>query len=372
VPTPPAKNVPVITTPPSIVGTPLIGQSVTCTNGSWTNNPTGFSFQWNRGGQPISGAASQSLTVPQLDPDDKVLDTPDDDDLLTCTVTASNGEGSSAPASSAAVTPLVPSPQLIPANTAAPAILGMPLPPNRLTCSPGSWSESPTGFAFQWARNGTPITGANGSIYRVQIADRGSTLTCAVTASNAAGPSRPSVTPSVVVALPRTLNCPQPSGGVHEQQRGRASFLGPISVGMTRPRARARLPRFTSRPPGIDDFCLFGGWDIEAAYATASLVKAVPASARPPVGSAVLVLTGNPFYALRGIAPGMSFAQVSRGLAIFAQLRSGSTTWFFAALNFANGVIEVRDGVVQQIGIADKGVTAFRGARERLFRTFQL
>jgi hypothetical protein len=98
-------RVPVNLSRPVITGKPVIGRTVTCSNGRWTNNPTKFSYRWSRGGVPIRGATRRTVTVPALDRDDTVTGRGDQDDLLTCTVVASNAAGSSKPATSLAVTP---------------------------------------------------------------------------------------------------------------------------------------------------------------------------------------------------------------------------------------------------------------------------
>jgi hypothetical protein len=76
-----------------------------------------------------------------------------------------------------------------PANTAAPAITGSPQPGKSLTCTNGSWSNNPTGFAYRWNRDGVTIAGATNASYPVAGADVGHLLSCTVTASNATGSS---------------------------------------------------------------------------------------------------------------------------------------------------------------------------------------
>jgi streptogramin lyase len=51
---------------PMILGSPTQGQTLSATNGSWTNDPTGFSYQWQRcdpGCADISGATGDSYTL---------------------------------------------------------------------------------------------------------------------------------------------------------------------------------------------------------------------------------------------------------------------------------------------------------------------
>jgi hypothetical protein len=53
-----------------------------------------------------------------------------------------------------------------------------------LTCSPGSWSDTPT-LAYAWSGGGT--VGPDGTTYEVAAADAGTSITCTVTATNPHG-----------------------------------------------------------------------------------------------------------------------------------------------------------------------------------------
>ncbi len=56
-----AASVPVISTLPVISGVAQVGQTLTTTNGTWANSPTSLTYQWNRAGAAISGAAAFEL-----------------------------------------------------------------------------------------------------------------------------------------------------------------------------------------------------------------------------------------------------------------------------------------------------------------------
>ena len=55
-----------------------------------------------------------------------------------------------------------------------------------LECERESWASSPT-FSYHWLRNGTPISGAESSAYRLVEADAGTSVQCQVAAMNAGG-----------------------------------------------------------------------------------------------------------------------------------------------------------------------------------------
>ena len=48
--------------PPAISGTATVGQTLSCSQGSWTNEPTSFAYRWNRDGTAIAAAPSSSYT----------------------------------------------------------------------------------------------------------------------------------------------------------------------------------------------------------------------------------------------------------------------------------------------------------------------
>lgn len=78
----------------------------------------------------------------------------------------------------------------VPRNVDKPTIAytGALGPGTRLTCKTGTWTASPTSYAFQWLKDGTPLGPASPESARdVAAGDLGHTLVCRVIASNAAG-----------------------------------------------------------------------------------------------------------------------------------------------------------------------------------------
>lgn len=175
-PDPPANTVlPVI----SSDGTPVTGETVTADTGTWSNTPTSYAYQWKRNGSNIAGATASSYTLLAAD----------EGQSLTVTVTATNA-GGSASATSAAITPSYAPAVSAPVNTVAPAIAtdGTPEVGETVTCSTGTWDNSPTSYAYQWRRNGVLIAGATAASYTLTVSDVGTNrLACSVTATNAGG-----------------------------------------------------------------------------------------------------------------------------------------------------------------------------------------
>ena len=82
---------------------------------------------------------------------------------------------------------------LAPVNTAIPNISGIRTFNETLTATNGTWSNTPTSYAYQWSRSSTSngtfsnISGATSASYRLVAADVGQYLRFTVTATNAGG-----------------------------------------------------------------------------------------------------------------------------------------------------------------------------------------
>lgn len=75
-----------------------------------------------------------------------------------------------------------------PVNTVAPAVTGNTYQGQTLTTTNGTWTGAPSPtYTYQWKRAGSNIGGATSSTYVLVAADVGNTITCTVTATNAAG-----------------------------------------------------------------------------------------------------------------------------------------------------------------------------------------
>ncbi|HEY1688721.1 MAG TPA: hypothetical protein VGF95_07625 [Solirubrobacteraceae bacterium] len=148
------------------------GQTLACLAGAWTEYPTGYTYQWLRDGAEVAGATHQTYTVAAAA----------ETASLQCRATASNAGGGAA-----AITAAAEPASALPAPTGSPEVSGSSEEGETLTCAPGSWSGDPTGFSYQWLRNGISISGASSNSYVVQVGDAPSVLQCQVSATNAAG-----------------------------------------------------------------------------------------------------------------------------------------------------------------------------------------
>lgn len=198
---------PVNTEPPTITGTPRVGETLTAQNGTWTNSPTAFQYQWQRcaaAGLPctnVAGATKKTYTLVQADAGRS----------MRVRVTAVNADGA-ANARSAA-TEVVQS-SGAPANTDEPIISGTPEVGEVLTVDEGSWTGNPTSFAYQWQRCDadnivacSDVAGANAKTYTLRTGDLGYRLRAQVTAKNANGSAKEfSATTAVIRPVARITN----------------------------------------------------------------------------------------------------------------------------------------------------------------------
>lgn len=85
----------------------------------------------------------------------------------------------------------------VPENSALPAITGTFRSGETLTCSTGTWTNSPSSYSYQWTRDTVDIGGATSSTYVVTPTDIPALIACKVIATNGTGDSLPATATSV-------------------------------------------------------------------------------------------------------------------------------------------------------------------------------
>ena len=202
---------PANTVPPTITGTPTVGQTLTAQDGTWTNSPTSYTYQWmrcNGGGNKcanIAGATQKTYTLVAADAGH----------TIKVQVTATNASGSASATSAPTAAVATGTSSAAPKNTSPPTISGTAKVGQTLTADPGSWSGNPTTYAYQWQRCDadvvicTDVTGATTKTYLVKLADLGYRLRVRVTATNAKGSA------SAVSALTAIV---QPAVAIHNHR----------------------------------------------------------------------------------------------------------------------------------------------------------
>ncbi len=252
-------------------------------------------------------------------------------------------------------------PTAAPSNTARPKITGTAKAGKKLSCSTGSWTNSPTGFAYQWNRNGTPIPGAVKTPYTVQKLDEGLTLTCSVTASNAIGQSSPATSNGVKVTVPNVHLCPAATGRLDGQT------LGLVKLGMTRQQARRKYKHSSNRGKRYEDFFCLTPIGVRVAYGSPKLAK----KERKRFENRVIwASTSSAFYSLRGVRASATVKAAGKRLKLTGPFKIGLNTWYLAPNGSSTGVLKTRHGIVEEIGIGEKVLTAGHKAQVTFLHSF--
>jgi len=172
---------PVNIDPPTVTGTPRVAEALTAQNGTWENSPTEFRYRWlrcNPGGNSCVLLAADGKTY-------RVGET-DVGHTLRVRVTAVNADGATNARSEQTDVVMANTAPLT--NTSRPTITGEARVGQELTANEGTWTGTPTSFAFQWQRcdvdtfTCADVAGATGRSYGVRLADLGFRLRVEVTA----------------------------------------------------------------------------------------------------------------------------------------------------------------------------------------------
>jgi hypothetical protein len=208
-----AAAAPANTAPPSITGTPTVGQTLTASDGTWSNNPTSFAYQWLR----CNGGGNSCADVANGTQKTYTLVGADAGHTMRVRVTATNADGSTSTQSAQTATVAAATSSAAPKNTAPPTISGTAKVGQLLTADPGTWSGNPTSYAYQWQRCDADvaicsnIVGATSQTYRLQNGELGYRLRVVVTARNAKGSASTSSALTAVVAPLVTITNHRPT-----------------------------------------------------------------------------------------------------------------------------------------------------------------
>jgi hypothetical protein len=198
-----SEAAPVNTAPPTISGTPTVGQTLTTSDGTWSNSPASFAYQWLR----CNGGGNSCVTIANATNKTYTLVAADEGHAIVSRVTATNSDGSTQ-AESAATNAVAPATSSgAPKVTDRPIISGTPTVGETLTSDEGSWTGNPTSYAYQWQHCDadnivacTNVVGATSSTYVLHTADLGYRMRVRVTAKNAKGSATATSATTAVIA----------------------------------------------------------------------------------------------------------------------------------------------------------------------------
>jgi hypothetical protein len=207
----PPQGAPTNTVLPRVSGNATQSQVLSSTRGEWTGAPTSYAYQW----QDCDGSGEECSNVSGATASSYTLGSSDVKRTVRVVVTAANTAGSASAAS--AITKAVEGvkakpPPPAPTNTALPAISGATIQGQALSSTTGSWSASPTSYAYQWQdcdgsgkkENCSDIAEATASSYTLLGNDVGHSLRVLVTAANAGGSTSATSQATAIVEAPAT------------------------------------------------------------------------------------------------------------------------------------------------------------------------
>lgn len=176
--------------PPTVSGTPTVGQTLTAHDGTWTNGPTSFRYQWQR----CNGGGNNCVSIASATQKTYTLVVADSGQTIRVRVTATNADGSSFADSAPTAAVSSAAASGAPKATDRPIISGTPEVGQVLTSDQGSWTGNPTSYAYQWQHcdadnllSCSNVAGATASTYTLRVFDLGYRLRVLVTAKNAKG-----------------------------------------------------------------------------------------------------------------------------------------------------------------------------------------
>jgi hypothetical protein len=210
---PPRESSPPLAPPkdvvaPTIKGSAVVGGVLSASSGTWTGSSTPYTYQWEDcdalgvGCLSVGGATTPSYKIPASD----------HESTLRVVVSASNAGGTTSVTSEkTAVVAAEASSPTAPKNTASPVVSGSGVENQTLSATAGTWSGSPTSYAFQWqdcnssSKECSAIGGATKNTRVLTSSDVGHTLRVVVKATNAGGTGEAiSATTSVVTAAEKS------------------------------------------------------------------------------------------------------------------------------------------------------------------------
>ena len=177
---------PANTAAPTITGTPKVGETLTAQNGTWSNSPTAFQYQWQR----CNASGVSCVNIAQAIQRTYAVTSADAGRTLRVVVTGINAEGATNARS--APTAVVP-PNTGPQVQQRPRIEGDAKVGEELAVDAGTWEPEASSYDYQWQRcdfdalNCVNVGGATGETYGVRSADVGYRLRALVIARNAQG-----------------------------------------------------------------------------------------------------------------------------------------------------------------------------------------
>ena len=144
-----------------------------------------------------------------------------------------------------------------------------------------------------------------------------------------------------------------------------------LRLGLVRARARKLFGHLVLREGRYLDFFCSGAQGIRAGYPSPRLLRTLSASAQRRIrGKVALILTDSRRFRLRGVRPGARLSAVAKRVHLIGPITVGANQWYLLNSGSGRGVLQVRHGVVLEIGIAVAALTRSRSQDVTFLNSF--
>lgn len=150
------------TAKPTVTGSMVQGRTLTAAPGSWSPSAAKLTYQWQRGGEAISGATETRYKLTEADTG-KVITV-----KVSGTMDGYKGGSGVSEGTTKVLQPMV--------SGETPTVTGTPEVSRTLTASTAEWQEG-ANLEYQWLADGKAISGATGTTYKVTKAEVGKKVT---------------------------------------------------------------------------------------------------------------------------------------------------------------------------------------------------
>jgi hypothetical protein len=146
-----------------------------------------------------------------------------------------------------------------------------------------------------------------------------------------------------------------------------SSIAGQLTLGMTRAQAH-RVGHAHKAAYGFERYCLTGG-KIRVAYPIPTLIHHLAATQRHRYdGRVIVALTANHHYTIDGVRASTKIAAASSRLHLGPGTTVGRNTWYLVNSRTGTWIIKAQAGAIHEIGIVDRSLTRTASQRRYLLR----
>jgi hypothetical protein len=167
------------------------------------------------------------------------------------------------------------------------------------------------------------------------------------------------------VPVPHVAKCPAATGTLAGLK------LGLVRLGMTRAQARHAYTKSSNRGKRFQDFFCLTPIGVRVGYASPKLLATVAKSERKSLANRVIwASTASAYYTADGVRVGAAIRAAGKTLKLTGPIKIGANDWYVVRERSSTIVLKVRSGVIQEVGIGDRALTAGATAQRNFLQSF--